>query len=486
MKALLLTLKPSYVPMNFIGNTAMGLMQQGAFAPINYTKAWRLNKMLGDDAVLIDFFAGAGAMQSIFSAKGGVPVLSHSLDKVAEVSGWLVDRHWRRAAFLYEARKLGYRSVDQLRSLLKDPANVDDLYSVSKRAKNAMVDFENLSTFEKDVMANAMFVYPWFKGATQWTGNFVKDHPLQATVYAYLLSQQQDRLNESFPDGNPGYLKWFLQVGSRERDGQEMPYGMRLDQALTFLTPFDLAADAAAFATGGRVALFGESEPEAMASKLNPLYEELLKTITGYDSFTGKPVDQGVPDLMMRLLPGERSVAWQQILSILDEGKRNRSMYHPTEREAWLKLFLGSLAPGVVDPAKAGERAKGLRQTRTDSENLELWEAKAERAFGERPPEWLVEYKRTQQRYNDLESDYEAELGYPEGGMTRKERTVVLFRLLAEKEGRTWNREAEILALDDDTIDDIYSDLRRDLGLTQIDAFDRDIGERRKEQRVNG
>ena len=94
---------------NFVGNAVMNLMQQGPFALMNVPRASFLSRELGyRNSNWIDHVMGSGfAHQADLRTpvKWALNPLNHAISKV-------VDLVPRRAAFLYEAQKLGYKSVE--------------------------------------------------------------------------------------------------------------------------------------------------------------------------------------------------------------------------------------------------------------------------------------------------------------------------------------------------------------------------------------
>ena len=78
-------------------------------------------------------------------------------------------------------------------------------------------------------------------------------------------------MQQAFPDGAPGYLKWYVPLDLGDPETGETPYGFRMDQLFTPLQTLDLAAMFTYWGTGGNLALPWGSNEEGMASMLGPL-----------------------------------------------------------------------------------------------------------------------------------------------------------------------------------------------------------------------
>jgi hypothetical protein len=341
-----------------------------------------------------------------------------------------------------------------------------------------MVDFGHLSRFEREWVTRLIFVYPWLKGSTKYLGTFVADHPIQTALFAALLYWQQDRLAEAFPEGHPGYLKWYVPISN---DGDN-PYGFRMEQMFTPLQPLDLAAEIAFWVSGGKFDMPWGSNEEGMVTKLNPLYEEILKTVQGWDSFTQQEVSQGLPDLFRRLVdPRERWASWDRLKKVIDK-TTHEGIYDTTQTQNWLRLFLGSLAPINVDDEEAAERAEARKiistPDPTDAERVEDWAKKVEEVTGSPPPEDVLQLKRDAMLFDATYAEYKRE-NRIETGLTPQRKLAVLALFMAKKnpnEAALWERRAEeALKLDAERAEEIYREGREKTGLTRYGRIDKRI-----------
>ena len=191
-KMAILYLKPAYAAPNIFGNTFLTLVQQGFAAPRNLGSALLLERKLGKDVHLVDDLMGEGIVSSGLDSRSGLATGATSW----AASKWskVVDLPFRRAAFLYEARKelgigqvVGTKNVaGQIHSLLHDPEMRPRLDAVTERANRALIDYADLNPFEQAVIRRIFFFYPWLKGSTKYAGHFLREHPIQAAVTGQL------------------------------------------------------------------------------------------------------------------------------------------------------------------------------------------------------------------------------------------------------------------------------------------------------------
>jgi hypothetical protein len=138
----------------------------------NLARAARLGAQLDRVHVAtIDLLMHHGFSQSI----GG---------KVADFYGHIIDQIPRGAAFLHEARREGFKTPQQIAHLI-DRARTDEaafhkLDLIARKANDALIDYDRMSNFEKDVIRQVIFFYPWVRGATRYTARFALEHPYQA------------------------------------------------------------------------------------------------------------------------------------------------------------------------------------------------------------------------------------------------------------------------------------------------------------------
>jgi hypothetical protein len=474
MKMMTLSLNPAYYPMNMAGQSIMLGSQLGFSAPFSLARSLAQARRLSEgDLALIDRFADIGYAGALLS-KGGA--LKTATDTVGKVGTILIDKYPRRFSFLHEARRLGYKTDAQIHALVNDVSKFDDLLKVHDRVQRAMVDYGNLNRFEKEYLTRLIFVYPWLRGSSRYAAQFPFDHPVQAALFAGLIYWQQNRIRQAFPEGHPGFMKWYFPV-NMPKEG-ENPYGFRMDQLATPLQTLDLAAMMTYWGTGGRYALPWGSNEESIGSMFGPLAEEIDKTVTGYDSFTRQEVSHGIPQLFARILdPRERWASWDRLNHVLSH-QTHEGLYDTTQTQNWLRLFLGSLAPISVDQTRAGDMSAGFG-TKTPKQNRDAYLKKIEDIQGaplsdtERAP--ISQWKANDQAYRKVSREYRADHEI-EGDSTIQERAAMLLLTVAEVNPAAADeakRRAELaLTVSDDEAQAAYDELRQALGLTQLSTLD--------------
>src|SRR5207248_2381306 len=198
---------------NIGGNLWLNLVQQGFAAPANLTRAALANARLGKDAATrLDAVMGEGFVHAIAGEGGGLG--SRAVQGAANVWSRGVDLPFRRASFIHEARKLGYKTPEQIRSLLLDDKHRADLVEASTRANRAIIDYGRLSKRDREVVRRVIFFYPWVKGSTMYAGHFIAEHPVQAVVNAQLgrVGQQQAQKDLG---AVPSFTEGIFKVGQR-------------------------------------------------------------------------------------------------------------------------------------------------------------------------------------------------------------------------------------------------------------------------------
>ena len=73
---------------------------------------------------------------------------------------------WVRSAFLYEARRAGFRDWQAIEKLLTDKGHEAELARVTERANREIIDYSRLGPHEREIIRRVIFFYPWVKGST--------------------------------------------------------------------------------------------------------------------------------------------------------------------------------------------------------------------------------------------------------------------------------------------------------------------------------
>lgn len=334
----LIYLKLNYPVVQGASNLAMNLIQQGPFAIPNLTRAVRLDHTIGPEtAAVLDDIMGQGAvMQAAFEGQGPI---SRVTQKVAHVMTSKVDTPARRAAFLHEAIRAGYNTPAKLRSLIDNDANAGDLAEVAQRAKEAIVDYGELSPFERQIVRRLVFVYPWQKGATKYAGHFLRDHPVQAAALGVAGEQGKQKSEQAFGP-LPSYLEGLIPVDGRAVN----PSGVNF-----FQTPAQIGEAVAGLASGNPAAPTGQQF-------LSPAPALGLALATGRDDL-GFPLQGNLAKRLRQSLvePTPLAAAFRTAVGgregagpdlVRDVfGSRTASKSFPDSSDALYRFLLGGLYP---------------------------------------------------------------------------------------------------------------------------------------------
>lgn len=322
-KAALVYLKVNYPIIQGFSNAAMGLIQQGFAYPLHLKNAVRLSHAAGPEtAAAVDDIMGQGAVvQASFQGEGAI---SRASQAVGRTMSHGVDTPARRAAFLYEAAKAGFGSPEKLRALLEDEANAHTLGEVAQRAKEAIVDYGELSPTERALIRRLVFVYPWQKGAVKYAGHFLRDHPVQAAAVG-ALGAIGAKANQEKLGPVPSYLQGSFDVGGRLVN----PAGVNF-----FQTPGQTGAAIGGYLTGNQAAPTGQDF-------LAPFPALAVALLTKRDSL-GRPLTGNIGSKLEKTLV-EPSPAAMLIRALTGTGHPSKTF--PNPNDPLYRFLLGGLYP---------------------------------------------------------------------------------------------------------------------------------------------
>lgn len=350
VKGLILYGKPGYVTPNMLGNAVFNLIQQGFLAPANWTRAVRMDDRLG---FMVDEVMGSGFARSL--AEGTKSPISRGVRKAGDFWGKFVDVPFRRAAFIHEARRYGYRDAKAWADLIDDPDKRGDLTEIVQRGRDAVVDYERMGPVESDVVRRVLFVYPWLKGSTVYAGHFLRDRPIQAAVFAGLAQYGNE---ESARDLGPlpAWARGSFKVG--ERDGK--PYVVNP----AGISPFSTPAGIIQAARGGFETV---ERSENLGEMASPVLQAGVEAAFGRDLFTGRELEGGYPGRfagqIAKGLPQYR--LWERgglegVPGVPEtDGPKPGAAYPYGQLSAIGQFMLGSSSPRPVNLATLNEQAKG-------------------------------------------------------------------------------------------------------------------------------
>lgn len=302
---LTLNIRPAWLVNNAVGQLTLLLATHGLYGTVrgllHTLPRSTMNKLIGEKAGGV---LEAGFSHAEMSAKGRLAE-SRSIadwalktaktpgDGLASLNKWLTDDVPRRAAFYETMRPYAKRyqkeaarrgenvSLGEAIVKLMDDDRVLD--EVSQKVLSDLVDFRDLSTFERAYIRRLIPFYSWVKGMNKRTAKLVLDEPGKALVGARVGEHGNDVVNEGFGFLPPSFMRGALLFGKPEDGKQRM--------ATTYgLNPFSTPADTAAMIhslTSGDLGSAGANP----VSMVNPIFKAIPEALYNKQAFGGFPVD---------------------------------------------------------------------------------------------------------------------------------------------------------------------------------------------------
>lgn len=281
-------LKPAYLPVNLAGQILLQLTQQGIKFPHRYYMVARAMREGGQELMRkIDETMGEGATRSmitgqkIFRGEGpvrktGAKVAGATIEPVhaglTKFYSKVMDVPFRRAAFMHEAARLGYRSTADLERLFKEAG--PDLTIVSRRANRAMLDYARMGKAERDVIRRLYYFYPFTKATVHYGGHLVREHPIQAGAMAQTGLYGKQKNVGFFGSEIPSYMEGLIKMGERNIPGiGKVPLASNPAAASILGAPGQLLQMVTGGATG---------EPD-LSSAAAPIVQGLAASLLSYD-----------------------------------------------------------------------------------------------------------------------------------------------------------------------------------------------------------
>ena len=468
----LLQLNPSYYTMNFLGNSAMLLSQQGPFALANGWHAARLSSDIGEQfATYIDELMGAG-IQSLAQLRwqGDPTRYGNALNQLATV---LVDRIPRRAAWMYEARRIGIDDPDVMTELLTraragDEQALKEVNYVTRRAKDALVDYDRLNDFERKYLARTLIFYPWVKGATRWTLRFPMEHPIQAMAFAAMYVLQQRYADEELGENRPYYQDLAVPLGvDVERGGEEYPLAFNPKQLFTWTTPYEYLNSLYGFATG-------ESRGQPIAEMLSPVGGALVTALSGRRSFDDREVPRTFGTFLRELFA--KPPLWTKIENLGKDTEKSNRLYPRSTQDKAIGVGFGSLAPFPYNTEKSNWLGMGQRG-KTPEEDVREDIDKYRAAFEEDPPIEVVRGYETKAEWKYMLAAAHQE----KPDLSDEELARLKFELLVRHSPDLRDASGEVEdALSRGMVSEVTSWIERELGWNRLERVTRDRGRTEK------
>lgn len=207
-RAATLYARPAYWA-NLVGSAGMALWHQGVLTGPNVISALRYRSDVKD---ALRELVGAGRTASYIPGDN----MATRIEKgAAHAWNTITDRDLRVSSLIHYLRKADVRGEEATAELLRkyragDEQAVKTLNAAVLQAKKSMVEFDNLSWFEKEYLRQFIFIYPWMKGSAMWNIKAIVDRPAQSAVVAQFGDDAQDYILE---EGGQDMLAWFKKTG---------------------------------------------------------------------------------------------------------------------------------------------------------------------------------------------------------------------------------------------------------------------------------
>ena len=289
---------------------------------------------------------------------------------MADWYGSMLDTPFRDIAFFKEARNAGYRSPEQVRQLLTDPALRDDAARVFLRAGRAIIDYGGLNKVERAYIRRIIIFYPWVKGSTNYAKHYVREHPVGAMIHL-----QQGRIDQKQAVNDLGpiasYLEGTYKTGTRMVPGLGRVPTVANPASVSLLgTPAQLVSTIARNVVPGSFG-GGVRSADQVSGMANPLVSALIAGATRVDPFTKRKFDSNTstqrvigeslassaapytlykrvfgkqPDPTTKVFPDQKTDAWGQFLIGGTSGRAYNTVKGTAQASA---ESLGSLDPLV-------------------------------------------------------------------------------------------------------------------------------------------
>jgi hypothetical protein len=364
-------LRPAYIPNNWAGNAFLNVIQQGVYAPINLAKSLVLDKHLGVNYTrAIDQSMGFNASRIALERPGGGYVQALT-NPISHVMGAIGDQPFRRAAWLHEARRAGYRTLYDVKRLfdaadaekaayagrkgindwqLADTPNLQKIGEISNKAQEEIIKFGKYNDVEQGILSNLIFIYSWMRGSGRYFTRFPFEHPVQAAAMHSAANIGQNWLNQEM-GGVPSFLIGAIPVGQDSKGNHIL------------VNPFSvnpLGSGQQLIASMGSIAnimqdpkSFNKYSQQDPAQLLNPLLASGLEAYTG-----GRPM----------LKTYEQSIAPYRLFQDLEHPGRGQ-VYPTTREEALGRYVLGSMYPRQSSQAAI---TRSLQRERKDQPALRI------------------------------------------------------------------------------------------------------------------
>jgi hypothetical protein len=291
-RALTLNLRPAWIVNNYVGQMLLLAVAYGVRGLKEYVTQFSLP---GRAAKKYDAFDDLAPELSDFGWAHEANLATRDLqgnrvtrgmrrmsDFMGDLNQRLTDDHTRRAAFnaelrphvkKYQKANPGADFETAAKALWNDAEFADE---VTRRVLGNMIDFTDLSNFERTVIKRAIPFYAWIRGITMRTSRLVADEPGKALA-GYHVGQAGIAANERAYGQLPEFLQGIIGNGGST---------VAVTQGLNpFMTPADVSGMVGGMFVPGKM-----TGPQNPLATINPIIKAPIEAMLNYDTFYGRPI----------------------------------------------------------------------------------------------------------------------------------------------------------------------------------------------------
>lgn len=186
--------------------------------------------------------------------------------RISGALGEVSDQPWRIASWLQYAREYGFKTSDEQRRLLNDPAPeiARVRADISQRVRDDMIDFDALPPAARESLSRYFFILPFVYGSGKWPLVYLREYPARAAIGA-LIAAQHAR------EETPGRKTSVLESGRTVVGGREVDLGW-----LNPVAPAAGTAEELSQVASTLPAMNPRATAEELSDMLSPQYRELI------------------------------------------------------------------------------------------------------------------------------------------------------------------------------------------------------------------
>lgn len=369
-RALTLNLRPAWIVNNFVGQMMLLAFANGTTGLKNYVLQMGKKGDIVDELApeLVDFGWAHESLNDIagLGRKSKLAGYARRLsDAMGNLNAKLTDSHTRKAAWLSEmdphVRRLQKEAKqrakhdgpdDNMEVEIVDP-NAKDLPSgdltyeeaarilwdderfadrITEKVLGDMIDFSDLSDFERTFIKRAIPFYSWLKGISIRTARMAADEPWKLAATANVSNVGLDALEERYGE-LPEFLNAMIPLS-----GGDNPLIATTQGLNPLMTPADVLGMMSGAVLPGR-----HQGPQNPLAQFNPLIKAPAEALANKDFFYGSEVDRNEDmSFLERLIKqGGNSIAQKRLVDEYlqqrkaeTEGLEYDPLYEPSFRNA--------------------------------------------------------------------------------------------------------------------------------------------------------